>query len=200
MQRFSNTQRKVLTKEAKENLLLKQKITELEQTIMEINFSKAIVVKENEDKDYQVDKLKKEVDYLKKEKEAENERLKKENENEIQKIHQEFQSIVEDKTSQIEKLKRENEMVKREKDNEIIRIKEEYEKEQQNGQKQNVEFIYKLKSEFFSPTPYVENKLLEENREKLKKLEQEKQNLRQEIERISKTNSTVLRSKSNKKI
>ena len=123
-----------------------------------------------------------------------------EKENEIQRIKQEFESIVEEKVWQIEKLKRENETVKHEKESEIIKLKEEFELEKQNGEKQNVEFIYKLKSEFFAASPYVENKLFEENREKLKKLEQEKQNLRQEIERISKTNSTVLRSKSNKKI
>ena len=231
MQRFSNTQnsfntRKGLTREGKEILELKKTVAQLEQTVMEINFSKAIIVKENEDKSHQIEKLKKEVENLKREKESESEKHKKEKENEILKIKQdneievgkvkkeneieifkiksENENLVEKLRREIEMLRREKEIeteiLKKEKESEVLRIKEEFENEKQKGQKDNVEFIYKLKSEFFPATPYVETKLIEENREKVKKLEQEKQNLRLEIERLNKASSTVLRSRSTKKI
>ncbi len=200
-----------LKKDTREVRELKERIAALEQTMMELNFSKALIIKENDDKSHQIDKLKKDSENLKKEREAELEKIKKERENEIQKIKQEHESVYEEKNLHIEKLRKEIEMLRREKEieteilkkekeSEVLRIKEEFENEQQKGQKDNVEFIYKLKSEFFPATPYVETKLIEENREKVKKLEQEKQNLRLEIERLNKASSSVLRSRSTKKI
>jgi hypothetical protein len=191
-------------RETREVIELKHRITELEQTVMEMNFNRALIIKENEDKAYQIEKLKKQRD-------VDIEKIKKEKEIEIQKIKHEYQSVCEENDFQTQKLRKEIEILKREKEieteilkkekeSEILRIKEEYENEQQKGKNENVEFIYKLKTEFFPATPYVETKLLEENREKIKKLEQEKQNMRVELGKLNKASSTVLRSRSNKKI
>jgi hypothetical protein len=90
MSRFAKTQASFIkTHTSREILELKKTIKILEQKLFDMNFSKELVTKENEDRLNKIEKLKKENEKLKKEKEAEVEKVKNEKENEISKIKQE---------------------------------------------------------------------------------------------------------------
>lgn len=160
-------------KKSKEALFYEQKLHELEQTILEINFTKAIIVKENETLTQQIEKLKKDRD------------------SEVEKLKHEIETLKKEKEIEAE-------ILKKQKENELLRIKEEFETEQERSKKENVDFIYRLKSEFFPASPYAESKL--EEKKKVKIQNGEPENVRSKIEKKSRAISPEFKSKTMKKL
>ena len=161
-------------KKPNELSVLKEKVADLEQTVMEINFSKAVIERENEELSQRIEKLKKERD------------------SEVEKLKHEIETLKKEKEI-------ETEILIKQKENELNRIKEEYETEHQRTKKENVEFIYKLKSEFFPASPYAESKVKEE-KQKVKKINGDPDSVRSKIEKKNRAISPEFKSKTMKKL
>jgi len=160
-------------KKSKEAIIYEQKVNELEQTILEINFTKAVIVKENEVLTQQIEKIKRERD------------------SEIERLKHELETLKKEKEIEAE-------ILKKQKENELLRIKEEFETEQERSKKENVDFIYRLKSEFFPASSYAEKKV--EEKKKVKVQNGEPENVRSKIEKKSRAISPELSSKTMKKL
>jgi hypothetical protein len=154
--------------------VLRVKVADLELTVMETNFSKAVIQRENEELSQRIEKLQRERD------------------SEVEKLKHEIETLKKEKEI-------ETEILIKQKENELNRIKEEFETEHQRSKKETVEFIYKLKSEFFPATPYAEIKVKEE-KTKVQKINGDPDSVRSKIEKKNRAISPEFKSKTMKKL